>query len=105
MVPRLGQFRKIGVILTLNQVSFVPHVLKMGFEVFPVLGHAIWWYVDMAWSSFTSSFDSQKVLVSAISCKVSLRFRDDFFWYCVFVILLNEVDDVVIFLGTKYKQC
>ena len=84
----------------MNQVSFVPHVLKMSFEVFPVLRHTVWRYIDMAWSTFASPIDRQEVLVSAISCKVGLSFGNISFFELT-TILFDEVDDVVILLGTK----
>ena len=85
----------------MNQISFAPHVLEMSFEVFPVLRHTVWWYIDMTWSTLAGSSDRQEVLVSTISCEVGLCFRDNYFFQLA-AILLDEVDDVVILLGTKY---
>ena len=100
MVPRLNQFSEFDEKLTLNQVSFVPHVLQMSFEVFPVLRHTVWRYINMAWSTLASPSDRQEVLVTAISCKVSLTFGDISFFELT-AILLDEVDDVVILFGTR----
>ena len=72
----------------------------MSFEVFPVLRHTVWRYIDMAWSTLASPSDRQEVLVSAISCKVGLRFGDVSFFQLT-TIFLDEVDDDVILLGTK----
>ena len=75
----------------------------MSFEVFPVLWHTVWRYIDVAWSTRASSGDRQEVLVSTISCKVGLCFRNSSFFQLT-AIFLDEVDYVVICRGTKYMR-